>query len=491
MSMQNSNDSIAQKLLDEYNRHQEMNEDDSIDFGDGIAQDAVVSVQRERPSVPVPASEERTCTEIPLEKIEHKDGGTLMLNASEISAYNEQQQQFEVEQQMAPTVNSEGHSSIIMLLVALIAVAGILVLIIMINRAPEPSETADAPQTATETTKTRHYEQLVSTDTPIDISPRNSYVVINGAYFDILKSKTAAGNYPLLTDHDNVIAVYAEDRVPYISRIAQNHDYLENPLSIELMPDTFYQRSEVVIKAPSNVDVQNLQMFVNGQPLQPPMAEQRISCLSGFPYFVQVNAKDKGSHLHVFWPTRTSETIQLPDMELQSNADIVTILTLKLPQTYQQDSSLVVRVKAEGQVYNSPGTMRIGKGEFIDVSIQKNGRYPMDLAFDSTPFGSIYIDGYLQPSSKGIAQVHFSKQSDPNVKVCFRRASETICTVDAVTYVSSGKWELLAYRDNKDGTRDIFKEQPYETLKADHDYTMTISAGKTNFTYKITEKPIK
>ena len=234
-----------------------------------------------------------------------------------------------------------------------------------------------------------------------------------------------------------------------------------------------------------------MQLIVNGQPIQPVLKEQRITCLSGFPYFIQVNAKDKGSHLHVFWPTHTEETVQLPDLELKSNADVVTLLTLKLPKNYESDSSLNVRITAEDQTYHSAGVMRIGKGEFIDVSIQKSGRYPMELAFDSTPFGSIYIDGYLQPSSKGVAQVHFSNKSDRNVKLCFRRASETICTVDAMTYVSSGKWELLAYREEKDGSRTIFKEQPYEVLKADHDYLFTVSAGKTNFTYKIVDKPIK
>lgn len=489
MSVPNKNDSIAQNLLDDYNYHQEMNEEDSIDFGDGIAKDEIVSVQKENDVARVPTGEERTCTEIPLDHIEHKDGGTLMMDAAEIAEYNEEQQK-EAEANNSSAV-TDSHSNIIMLIVALFAIAGVLALVLWVNKSEEKAPSDDQEQAADTGHKTNTYQPLTTTDTPISIKPSNSNIIINGVFFDILNSNSSMGNYPLLTDHDNVIAVYAENYVPYITRLSQSHDYIDNPVSIELLPDEFYQRSEVLIKAPNNVDPQNMQMILNGQSIQPSQKEQRITCLSGFPYFLQVNAKDKGSHLHVFWPTHTNETIQLPDLELKSNADIVTILTLKLPKNYEQDSSLNVRITAEDQTYNSAGIMRIGKGEFIDVSIQKSGRYPMELSFDSTPFGSIYIDGYLQPSSKGVAQVHFSNKSDRNVKICFRRASETICTVDAMTYVSSGKWELLAYRENKDGSRIIFKEQPYEVLKADHDYTITVSAGKSNFTYKIVEKPIK
>ena len=489
MSVPNKNDSIAQNLLDDYNYHQEMNEEDSIDFGDGIAKDEIVSLQKSNDAAPVPTGEEKTSTDIPLDHIEHKDGGTLMLDAAAIEEYEEEQQK-ESEANNSSAV-TDRHSNIIMLIVALFAIAGVLAIVLWVSKSEDSAPTDDQEQTADNSHKADFYQPLTTTDTPISIKPSNSNIVINGVYFDILNSNAASGNYPLLTDHDNVIAVYADNYVPYINRLSQSHDYIENPVAIELMPDEFYQRSDVLIKAPSNVDPKNLQIIVNGQPLQPVLKEQRITCLSGFPYFIQVNAKEKGSHLHVFWPTHTNETIQLPDLELQSNADIVTLLTLKLPKAYEQDSSLNVRITAEGQTYNSAGIMRIGKGEFIDVSIQKSGRYPMDLAFDSSPFGSIYIDGYLQPSSKGVSQVHFSKQSDPNVKVCFRRAAETICTVDAMTYVSSGKWELLAYRENKDGSHTVFKEQPYEVLKADHDYTITVSAGKSNFTYKIVEKPIK
>lgn len=431
------------------------------------------------------SGEEKTKTDIALEPIEHKDGGTQMLEAAKFD-----EDAGEPNTLHLSSIASENHSTLIMVVVALFAIAGILMFVLLANRPDETQTTQQQEQTAS-APKRAHYQNLMTTDTPMDIRPDDHTVIINGVFFDILKSQTPLGSYPLLTDHDNVIAVYAENRVPYITRLAKSHNYQEDPISIELMPDDFYQRSEVLIKAPANVNPEAVQIMVNGQVIPSAKSEQRITCLSGFPYFIQVNAKDKGSHLHVFWPTHTQETVQLPDLTLKNNADVITLLTLQLPKSFEQDNSLKVQVTAEGHTYHSPGIMHIAKGEWINVSVKKNGRYPMELAFDSTPFGSIFIDGYLQPSSKGVAHVHFSKQSDPSVKVCFRRASETTCTKEAMTYVSSGKWELLAYREKKDGTRVILKDQPYEILKADHDYTMTVDANASNFTYKITEKRIQ
>lgn len=447
---------------------------DNIDFGFTASQNGIVQVIDEPSPSQDPSAQD---DDAPFEKpVSHSGtGGTLMIDSPLLLA----------EEESAQPSSHTDHSFAIIVLVIVLAVSGLLIFALYLMM--KPQEPDPVPEVVQEVTATPDYQPLKTQFIPLSIKPKYSNILINGVFYDPTSDMSTIGSYPLLTEHDNVIAVYSDGYVPFITRIHQSNNYDEDPVDIQLADDEFYQHSNVTLKLPDSLDLSTTRISLNGKSLLP-MPEIKVDCVSGFPNFVLMEARDFGKHLHVFWPIHTNESVQLPELQPQNNANVVTIFTLKLPKSYEQDHTLKIDVKAENEHHTSTGSIRIKKGEFIDVSIVKNGRYPMNLAFDSTPFGSITIDGYMQPSSKGVATVRFSKQSDKSVKLCFRRSSEVICTDEAETMVSSGKWELIAFREKNDGSREIFKEQPFETLKASYDYVFTVSAKGDSFKYSFTEK---
>ncbi len=459
-------DQLAQKHA------QELEDDETVDFGDAVDKSSIV-VSSVNPVVGDETDGATSGAQTPIPN--HGKEGTLLINSTLLE---------EVEKANGEIpVYKPDHTPVIVLIVILLGLAGYLGLHLYNLNHPEPeAPVAQEPEPAAKEVVTNKH--LEATDTPISITPHSARILVNGVYVDPNAPNFIEGLYPLLIEHDNVITAYADGYVPYITRLPRDYNFVENPVSIEMMRDEFYQHSSVILKAPTNIDLSTMTLRLNGKPIAPNQ-EQRLDCLSGFPYFVEVKSEGKGTHLHVFWPTRTEETVQLPDLETAGNAKIVTVFALKLPKFYSDDKTLQVKINAENENINSAGTYRIKKAEFIDVSVKKNARYPMDLAFDSTPFGSITIDGYLQPASKGVAQVYYGKQSDKNVKVCFRRSSETVCATDDVSYVSSGKWEIVAYRELADGTREQLTDQPFETLKPDTKYTITIKTKGKRFNHTL------
>ncbi len=464
--------------LDDYTPDMLERGGDNIEFGASATEHGVIQ-DLNQPNNSEYDSEATKTLQAVDEPIKHEGGGTLMIDSPLLLALEESETG-------ASQDDKSSHSGIIIALITIIALGGIFALFIFSNN--NDAKKAEQPvEEAVDDAIVPDYTPLKTNYIPISVRPKRANVILNGALYDPASQMTNDGTYPLLANYDNVLSVYASGFIPYFQRVAKDHNFSENPLNIELTPDDFYQRSSVTIKLPPNADLASTKLIVNGE-TQILSNNIVLDCLSGFPYYIYVQNNDLGSHLHVFWPTKTDEVVELPNLVTANAAKGVTIFTLKLPKAYEQDSSLKVYVKTDEGHLLSQGSMRVSKGQFINVSVTKNGRYPMDLGFDSTPFGSITIDGYMQPSSKGVATVKFSKQSDKDIQLCFRRSSEVVCTSSKEeNYVSSGKWEMIAYREVA-GQKEILKEQPFETLKQNTDYIFTLTSnGSNSYKYAIKE----
>lgn len=314
--------------------------------------------------------------------------------------------------------------------------------------------------------------------------PKAGDYVINGASLNAQfpDPKDRLG-VQLIDDKPNMIVVYADGFVPYTIQTAADRDFIESPLSYRLEPDDTYQKSALVIRAPKTSDASRAILHLNGKALVA-KKEQTATVVSGFPAFIQWTEPGKGDHLHVVWPTRNNETVQLPELESIENARRVTVFKIDAPKDYLRDSSFQMFVMAEDKTTTVAGTRRLGKNELISVKMNKNGRYPFELFLNSGPFGSISVEAYMQLSSRGIAQVSFGKKSLQDATLCFRRASESICAgYEGKTIVPSGRWELVAYVTAEDGSKVWFSNSTYETINEDAEYVFTIKPKKDTFGY--------
>jgi hypothetical protein len=120
--------------------------------------------------------------------------------------------------------------------------------------------------------------------------------------------------------------------------------------------------------------------------------------------------------------------------------------------------------------------------------MMKDGRYPMEIILDTTPFGSITVKPYMQLASRGAATVKFAKGSDNDITLCFRRASEAMCTTPGEdNVVPSGKWELTAYWV-EDEQKHWFDNAPYETLSDGATYVVKLSRKGKSFGYDMAKQ---
>ncbi len=320
---------------------------------------------------------------------------------------------------------------------------------------------------------------------PLTSVPSGPLVLVNGVSMSALSGgEDMISGVSLVEGADNSIALYADGYVPILTDVSMERDFFEEPLEYELVSSDTYQMSSLIIRAPKKSVLSKTILYVNGQAMMA-RAEQRISVVSGFPAFIHVREEGKGDHLEVVWPTRHEETVELPELESVYNARRVTRFNIDVPRDYTSDRTFVLGVTAEGQTTTTPGTRRIAKNELIRVTMNKEGRYPLAFILDSTPFGSISVSPYMQLNSRGIARVSFHRKSESGITLCFRRASESVCTQDGgETIVPSGKWELVAYREQSGG-KVWFKSSAYEVLQPGMDYVFSLKSKGENFQYSI------
>ena len=322
---------------------------------------------------------------------------------------------------------------------------------------------------------------------PISGEPRAGDYVINGVALNAqFPNPEDRLGVQLVDEVKNTLIVYADGYVPYTISVDPDRDFVDSPLSYLLESSDTYQKSNLTIRAPKGADLSKSVLYVNGKSLIA-KPEQTVEVVSGFPVFIQLSDRnDKGDHLHVVWPTQSRETVQLPELESIDSARRVTVFKISVPKDYTRDESFQLLVTAEGTTTTVAGTRRLAKNEMIEIKMNKKGRYPFEMMINSTPFGSITIEGYMQLSSRGIAKVRFGKKSLPNTTLCFRRSSESICAhPDQETIVPSGRWELVAYETNPDGSKSWFTNSTYETISEDVDYVFTLKSKEKIFSYEM------
>lgn len=369
-----------------------------------------------------------------------------------------------------------------------LCVLAVSVAVVVVTRPASDMSKPDVPTDVRRSVLSGQAQQLESRFVPIALTPENADAVVNGvALRAIFSNPEENPGLALIDGHDNYAAFYAHGYVPGMMHIARDRDFFENPLEYALVPDDTYQKSTLVVRAPKNANMPTLIYYVNGRAMLA-APEQQFEVVSGFPVFIQVRQQGMGDHLHVVYPTRTKETIQLPDLTAASSAERVTLLSVDVSREYMSDPTFHLAVTAEGRTTTSPGQRRVQKNELIHIGLRKNGRYPLELVLDSTPFGSIYINPYMQLTSVGISNVRFDRKSEKGMTLCFRRASESVCTRgDGETVVPSGKWELVAYRGDEK-SKKWFASSAYETLLPDFDYVFSMRSKGDVFTYNIVKK---
>lgn len=324
----------------------------------------------------------------------------------------------------------------------------------------------------------------------IEGEPQNVDYVVNGVALSALVPNPSERIGLQLIDHEsNTVVVYGDGYVPYMIPVEKDRDYIENPLTYQLQSGETYQKSTLILRAPKGSNLAETIIYINGRPSLA-KAEQRVEVISGFPVFIQVRERSKGDHLHIVWPTRNEESVQLPELEPLEGANRVTVFNINVPKDYTRDKSFNLVVTAENQSTTVAGTRRIAKNEMVEIKMNKNGRYPFQMILDTTPFGSIYVDAYMQLSSRGIGKVRFHKKSLNGVTLCFRRSSETVCTnAEGETIVPSGRWELVAYRE-AGATKQWFTNSSYETISEDMEYVFTIKSKGKIFSYEMVKSKL-
>ncbi|MBO5754248.1 MAG: hypothetical protein J6S69_11300 [Proteobacteria bacterium] len=454
-----------------------VHDDDSIEFGTDVATEDIISFHKDNPPDLTKDPYEDEDLQAP---VCHRAESTLLNDSPLLKLIEE--------------VNGERskrktpHGLIIScIFLGILAIVGGTIAVIGMNENKEAQEAAAQKAEAFVPVPV-----LERTWYNYEITPQNVDVLINGVAMktmEIPPEHAGAVELPLVTRKTNMVSFFHEGYVPFSDMVSYDRDFEESPLNYEMMDDAAFLHSKLVIKAPKNAKPGETIIYVNGQPY---VAEENVEVhsVSGFPYFIHVQQKGFGDHLHVVWPIRNPHEIELPALQLQNNADRRTALTVTVPRDYLTDNSFTLDVFAEDQHTNKPGVRHIAKGELIEIKMRKDGRYPLDLILDSTPFGSIVVEPYMQLASLGVATLKFDKKTAEDVTVCFRRASEAICTdIQEKNMIPSGKWEMVAYR--MEGDQKVwFKNAPYETLQPDTEYTLMVTADDT-FDYKLTSKKPK
>ncbi|MCL2325463.1 MAG: hypothetical protein FWC40_03025, partial [Proteobacteria bacterium] len=417
-SLIHASNAIDMAAFAEYERQQASlaEDEDSIDFGDGIAKSAVVVVDKNSAAAedPSPLAMEDAIHDMPV--VSHKGESTLMVDSPLLRAIEE------VNGERAKPKQRHWPILVTLFLVVLAAILGGVVVIAKIfitEEMPQEEEALAEPETPA-------FEPLPVVETQMSIIPGNANVLINGVFVPPTARTLEGGSYPLAADRSNAIAIYHDGYVPYLDVFNKDRNFVEYPVSVELVSSELYQTSRLTIRAPENADVAKMLIYVNGRVLLP-MQEYVIQTVSGFPYFIQVRYEGMGDHLHVIWPTRAEETLQLPELQTQFNSDRTTLFTLSVPKDFEQDRSFSIRIAAEGRHHTKTGTLRVSKAELIELALRKGGRFPLNMVFDSTPFGSITVDSYMQLSSQSIAHINFGRRSSRDLTLCFRRVAELVC----------------------------------------------------------------
>ena len=452
-------------------------DDDSIEFSSDISVDNIVSFDKNNPTEEKDPYEDEDLQA----PVSHRAESTLLNDSPLLKLIEE----VEGERPKRKTPHGLIISCIFVAIVALVVGA-----IALIGLHSEKSASVNEP--AKGQTVDVVVPELERTWHSYEISPPDVNVLINGVAMKTMEfppEHDEASGLPLVIQKTNMVSFFREGYVPFSDTIAYDRDFEESPLHYEMMDADIYQHSTLTIKPPKNVKPGEAIIYINGQGYGTE-EDIEISCVSGFPYFIHVQQNGFGDHLHVVWPIRNKQEVQLPVMQLQNNANVRTALSISIRNEYLKDNSFTLDVLAEGQHTTKPGLRHIAKGELIEIKLRKDGRYPLDLILDSTPFGSITVDPYMQLASLGAATLKFDRKSMKDITVCFRRASEAVCaTPDEENILPSGRWEMVAYR--LEGDKKIwFENAPYEELEPDTEYTLMIKPG-TGFDYSLTAKKSK
>ena len=316
---------------------------------------------------------------------------------------------------------------------------------------------------------------------PYKATPEFTEVMINGiALRSLMFGHDEHEGIPVVDGENNMVTFSLLGYVPQQQIVTSNSRFLE----VELQNDEIFQHSIVTLKLPKNASPSKAFVYINGQ-MRNAEKEMRIEGVSGFPFYIQLQQEGYGDHLEVIWPTKGEQTVELPNLVSAENASRSTEFTLDVPKEYQADPSFVLNVTAEGKTSSTPGKRVFKKNEMVSIKMTKDGRYPMEMLLDTTPFGSIHVMSYMQLASLGAATINFTKNTDTDITLCFRRASEAMC-LDPFeeNIVPSGKWELAAYWTDGE-ERHWFENAPYETLTNGATYSVKLSRKGKSFHYDL------
>lgn len=475
------------RALEDYQYAISRQDTDTIDFGDEIDACSVIAFEAnvgEAGEILVGGGEtlSKQGAEEDGEPVRHRES-TLLVDSPLLELKEEMAGEREL-----PREATHHHLVFVILFVGIL---GIIVAVVISMHTSEIEEAVEDsvsngsnPKDATRTKNGFSYHMA-----PISGGPRAGDYVINGVALNAQFPNPADRlGVQLVDGMRNTLIVYADDFVPYTISIDAERDFVDKPLGYHLESSETYQKSNLTIRTPKGTDFSSAVLYVNGKSLIA-KPEQTVEVVSGFPTFIQMSDRnDKGDHLHVVWPTRSNETVQLPELETADSARNVTVFKISVPKDYTRDESFQLLVTAEGTTTTVAGTRRLGKNEMIEIRMNKNGRYPFEMMLNSTPFGSITVEGYMQLSSRGIAKVRFGRRSLPDVTLCFRRASESICaSPGGETIVPSGRWELVAYETGSDGSKSWFTNSTYETITDDTEYVFTLKSKEKVFSYEMSK----
>ncbi len=480
MGTGNEIDNAGTALLDAFVESAEPGvDDDSIEFGDGVVHSDVVSFDKksneEQPKVePVVEEEEE------IVPISHKGEGTLLVGSAQLDLVEELDGEKKAKKQHHGLIITT-----IFLIIICIALALIYFFVIKNAGDEQNGDVAEETQGGDKVKLDRSFKYYHYKTTPMADS-----VLING-----VPPKLSDGYYdndelPLLRNSENMLTFDEDKSVPLSVIIEKNRDPVDDPIEYLLTEGDIYRKTSLIIKPPSNMDLSAGVYYLNGKETTP-LKELEVKVMSGMPFFIHVHQKDMGDHLHVIWPTKTREEIELPPLELLTNSERATQFNINVPKEYLLDKSFVLDVLAEKEYTHKPGLRTIAKGELITIDMKKNSREPMKMILDSTPFGSITIDSYLKLSTTNYAIVKFDKESPRDVTLCFRRTAEAFCTtMGEENEVPTGTWEIKAYR-MVDGKKEWFENAPYEEIKSNFRYTLNVRVKGDKFELSLNPKPAK
>lgn len=458
---------------------------ETIDFGDDIDKNSVVEFEKgstnDAPQASAAPNLDQIVEQLNDAPVQHRESTHLVTDAADI-VENIDKESINVAIQPTRKKRSLLPLVVVSCLVLVICAATGYILHTSKQNTPQPSEPSPSPAAVTAEKKdTVQRVRVPVTLTPEDAKQLN--YLVNGVALSSLQNQEPLDSnlLPLVEHANNMVNIFAEDFTPISVNVAKNHDFDESPLEFNLQSSDIYQQSKLVIRAPKNVDYSNVLIFINGVPrmVKPEMEHNFIS---GFPVFIHVSQPGLGDHLHVMWPTRSDEVVELPNLKPPS--DKLTSFTLNIPPDYTKDRTFGLSIVADNEKMSTWGTRSMPKNSLINIDMRKNGRYPLFLTLDPAPFASITVDTYMQLASQGIAKVKFHRKSDRDITLCFRRPSEATCATEEETIVLSGKWELAAYVE-KDGRKVWFKNAPYETLTPEKTYTFSLRQKGDTFTYNI------